>query len=32
MVDKHFSPKFHGAKEMGNVKMAEPGFVNDVTA
>ena len=22
----------HGAKEMGNVKMAGPGFVNDVTA
>ena len=22
----------HGAKEMGNVKMARPGFVNDVTA
>ena len=21
----------HGAKEMGNVKMAGPGFVNDVT-
>ena len=22
----------HGAKEMGHVKMAGPGFVNDVTA
>ena len=22
----------HGAKEMGRVKMAGPGFVNDVTA
>jgi hypothetical protein len=22
----------HGAKEMGHLKMAEPGFVNDVTA
>jgi hypothetical protein len=22
----------HGAKEMGNVKMAGPGFVNDATA
>jgi hypothetical protein len=22
----------HGAKEMGHVKMAVPGFVNDVTA
>ena len=22
----------HGAKEMGHVKMEEPGFVNDVTA
>ena len=22
----------HGAKEMGHIKMARPGFVNDVTA
>jgi hypothetical protein len=42
-ADRHFAAHYrlllliidiskHGAKEMGHVKMAEPGFVNDVTA
>jgi hypothetical protein len=30
--DKNIDISKHGAKEIGHVKMAGPGFVNDVTA